>query len=216
MTDSPRRTLIARFAGGLAASVAGLMSARALAAPTAGREPSAPGPDWPGASNMRHRLLVDAYQVNDGWPLVYAHTFLATNEPADLAGVVVVLRSQALPLALQSPMWAKYRIGESSQIIDPETKLPATKNPFLRPKTGVLRSDEASVDRLLAAGAVMGACNVALHSQSKALAGSAGVSADEAAREWAANLVPGITLLPSGVWGVGRAQQAGCGYCAGG
>ncbi len=51
---------------------------------------------------------------------------------------------------------------------------------------------------------------------SKQLAGNAGVSADDAAKEWAANLVPGITLLPTGVWGVNRAQEAGCTYCAGG
>jgi hypothetical protein len=119
-------------------------------------------------------------------------------------------------MALESTIWAKYRIGESFKIIDPETKAPAVKNPFLRPKPGVLQVDNAAVERLLAAGAVIGACEMALHGQSKALAGNAGVSAEEAAREWAANLVQGVTLLPSGVWGVGRAQEAGCGYCAGG
>jgi hypothetical protein len=36
----------------------------------------------------------------------------------------------------------------------------------------------------------------------------AGVSADEAAKEWAANVVPGITIIPSGTWGVNRAQKA--------
>jgi hypothetical protein len=44
--------------------------------------------------------------------------------------------------------------------------------------------------------------------QSKMLAGNAGVSADEAAEEWAANVVPGITIIPSGTWGVNRAQEA--------
>jgi hypothetical protein len=48
------------------------------------------------------------------------------------------------------------------------------------------------------------------------LAGNAGVSAAEAGKDWAANVVPGITILPSGVWGVNRAQEAGCTYCTGG
>ena len=39
---------------------------------------------------------------------------------------------------------------------------------------------------------------------------------EEAAREWAANVVPGVTIIPSGTWGVNRAQEAGCTYCAGG
>jgi hypothetical protein len=110
----------------------------------------------------------------------------------------------------------KYKIGESFKIIDPETNAPAVKNPFLHPKPGILIVDDMALDRLLAKGPVIGACNVALQVQSKMLAGNAGVSADEAAKEWAANLVPGITLIPSGTWGVNRAQAGGCTYCAGG
>ena len=73
-----------------------------------------------------------------------------------------------------------------------------------------------ALDRLLERGVVFGACNVALLEQSKMLAGNAGVSAEEAAKEWAANVIPGITIIPSGTWGVNRAQEAGCTYCAGG
>jgi hypothetical protein len=29
-------------------------------------------------------------------------------------------------------------------------------------------------------------------------------------------LIPGVTVIPSGTWGVNRAQEAGCTYCAGG
>jgi hypothetical protein len=86
----------------------------------------------------------------------------------------------------------------------------------LRPKAGVLLLDDMALDRLLARGVVFGACNMALMVQSKMLAGNAGVSADEAAKEWAANIVPGITVIPSGTWGINRAQEAGCSYCAGG
>jgi len=113
-------------------------------------------------------------------------------------------------------MWEKYRIGASMKIIDPESKAPATKNPFLRPKPGVLLVDDMALDRLLERGVVFGACNIALMVQSKMLAENAGVSAEEAAKEWAANVVPGITIIPSGTWGVNRAQEAGCTYCAGG
>ena len=110
----------------------------------------------------------------------------------------------------------KYKIGESSKIIDPETKAPAIKNPFLRPKPGVLLADDFAIDRLLDRGVVFGACNMALQVQSKMLAGNAGVTAEEAAKEWAANVIPGITIIPSGTWGVNRAQEMGCTYCAGG
>jgi intracellular sulfur oxidation DsrE/DsrF family protein len=156
---------------------------------------------------------VDAYAANAGFPLAFAYTFIVPNESAT---AVVVLRHEAFPIALGNAMWEKYKIGASFKIIDPETNAPATKNPFLHPKPGVLLVDDMALDRLLASGVVFGACNIALHVQSKMLAGNAGVSAQEAAKEWAANLVPGITIIPSGTWGVNRAQEAGCTYCAGG
>jgi hypothetical protein len=108
------------------------------------------------------------------------------------------------------------RSVKHSQIIDPETKAPAVKNPFLHPKPGVLIVDDMAIDRLLEKGAMFGACHVALVFMSKRLASNAGLSGDEAAKEWAANLVPGVSLIPSGTWGVNRAQEAGCTYCSGG
>ena len=157
--------------------------------------------------------MVDAYEANAGFPLAFAYTFLVPNKSAT---AVVVLRHGAFPIALGNAMWEKYKIGESLKIVDPETKAPAIKNPFLHPKPGVLLADDFAIDRLLDRGVVIGACNMALQVQSKMLAGKAGVTAEEAAKEWATNVIPGITIIPSGTWGVNRAQEMGCTYCAGG
>jgi intracellular sulfur oxidation DsrE/DsrF family protein len=207
---APRRGFFRRFGGAMALGLAGLASKPLHAQnSSAGAE----GPSWPGTLPGRHRQLVDAYSTNAGFPLAFAYTFLVTNESAT---AVVVLRHEAFPIALGNAVWEKYKIGESFKIIDPETKAPATKNPFLRPKAGVLLVDDIAVDKLLAKGVAFGACNVALRVQSKMLAGNAGVSAEDAAKEWAANVISGITIIPSGTWGVNRAQEAGCTYCAGG
>jgi hypothetical protein len=213
---TPRRGFIRRVAGAISLGLAGLTPIPAYAQPAARSD----GPDWPGSLKGRHRQLVDAYQVNAGAPLEFAYTFLDTNQALGAGSVsasaVVVLRHAAFPIALGNDIWRKYKIGEAFKILDPETNAPAFKNPFLHPKPGVLPVDGMAVDRLLANGTVFGACNVALRVQSKMLAGNAGVSADDAAKEWAANVIPGITILPSGVWGVNRAQEAGCTYCTGG
>jgi hypothetical protein len=208
----PRRGFIGRIAGAMAVGFAGFAttSARAQNAPA-----RADGPDWPGPLKGRHRQVVDGYEVNSGFPLAFAYTFLAPNEPGN-ATAVVILRHGAFPIALGHDMWRKYKIGETFKIVDPETKAPAVKNPFLQPKPGVLLVDDFAIDRLLANGTVIGACNIALQVQSKMLAGNAGVSAEAAAKEWAANIVPGVTVIPSGTWGLNRAQEAGCTYCAGG
>jgi hypothetical protein len=207
---APRRTFFGHLGGAVALGLAGLVS-RPSQAQTPAARPD--GPNWPGTLPGRHKQVVDAVEPNSGFPLAFAYTFLAPNESAT---AVVVLRHGAFPIALEDAMWEKYKIGESFKIIDPETKAPAKKNPFLRPKSGVLPIDDMALDRLLARGVVFGACNIALQVQSKILAGNAGVSSEEAAKEWAANIVAGVTLIPSGTWGVNRAQEVGCTYCAGG
>lgn len=207
---APRRGVLRRIGGVMTLGLAALSPAslRAQRAPA-----KSDGPNWPGVLKGRHRQVVDGYEFSEGNPLAFAYTFLTPNQSAT---AVIVLRHGAFPIALGHSMWQKYKIGEAFKIIDPETKAPAVKNPFLNPKPGVLFVDDLAVDRLLAKGVVFGACNVALQVQSKMLAGNAGVSADEAAKEWAANIIPGITLIPSGTWGVNRAQEAGCTYCSGG
>jgi hypothetical protein len=205
---APRRNFFARIAGVMALGCAGFAPAAALA-----KSPPSDGPNWPGRLQGRHRQVTDAYEVNSGFPLGFAYNFLAPNQSAT---AVVILRHTAFPLALNHAMWAKYKIGETLKVNDPETKAPAVKNPYFETKPGVLLIDDIAIDRLLARHAVFGACNVALQVLSKMMAGNAGVGPDEAATEWAANVIPGITIIPSGVWGVNRAQEAGCSYCSGG
>jgi len=207
---SARRRFFRRLGGAITLGLVGLASK-----PLYAQNTTAPpdGPNWPGSLQGRHRQVVDAYEANAGNPLAFAYTFLIPNTSAT---AVVVLRHGAFPVALGNAMWEKYKIGESLKFIDPETKTPAIKNPFLRPKPGVLWVDDIALDRLLARGVVIGACNIALQQQSKMLAGNVGLTAEEAAKEWAANVIPGITIIPSGTWGVNRAQEMGCTYCAGG
>lgn len=121
----------------------------------------------------------------------------------------------AVVIALNSEMWAKYMIGETFKFVDPETKEAAVKNPFLHPRPGVLGNDGWAIDRVIASGAIIGACNLAMAGLSRSLAHYAGVSAEDAHKEWVTNVVSGVTVLPSGVWGVNRAQRAGCSYCFG-
>ena len=207
---APRRGFFRRFGGAVALGLAAF-APKPLYAQTKAEDVD--GANWPGTLPGRHRQVVDAFAMNDGFPLAFAWSFLVPNKSAT---AVAVLRHGAFPIALDHAMWERYKIGESLKITDPETKAPAVKNPFLRPKAGVLMVDDWAVDRLLARGVIFGACNMALQVQSKMLASNANVTAEEAAKEWAANVVAGITIIPSGTWGVNRAQEAGCTYCAGG
>src|ERR1700678_678106 len=134
ITDKmPRRGFFGRFAGAMV--LAGFATTPVRAESTAA--PS-DGPDWPGVLKGRHRQVVDAYDANAGFPLAFAYSFLAPHGPSSAAATaVVVLRHGGFPIALGNEMWQKYKIGESFKILDPETKVPAVKNPFLHQKAGV-------------------------------------------------------------------------------
>jgi hypothetical protein len=205
---TPRRSFFGRIAAMSALGLFGFATT-AVRAQTA----AADGPDWPGTLKGRHKQLFDVYDINEGFPLGFTNNFLSPNESAT---AVLIFRHKGLPYALNSAMWEKYKVGESFKISDPETKAPAVKNPYFQPKPGVLNNADMALDRLIAKGTVIGACSVALRGQSRRLAANAGVSPEDALKEWTANLIPGVTVIPSGTWGVNRAQEAGCTYCAGG
>ena len=219
--SSGRRAFLGKLAATAAAGAAGITLTSALDAPTellAAVPTIGPEADhWLDSLKGKHKQLVDAYEPNDGFPLAFAFSFMAAQSPADSpVGAVVVLRHMAMPFALNSSLWERYKIGEGIKLTDPQTKQPATRNMFYKAAAGSLPIDDMAIDKLMAKGVIFGACNMALQFLSSELAGNAGVSKEVAAKEWTEGLLPGITLLPSGTWGVNRAQEKGCTYCTGG
>ena len=71
-----------------------------------------------------------------------------------------------------------------------------------------------SVDKLLARNVTFVVCNIAHTVISGMLGAQAGVPAEQAKAEFAKGMIPGFTLVPSGVLAVHRAQEKGkCTYC---
>ena len=68
-------------------------------------------------------------------------------------------------------------------------------------------------DELLAKGVLIGVCSVALTFNSMRLAKDMGMQADAIRKDWVANLIPGVLVVPSGVIAINRAQEKGCAYC---
>jgi hypothetical protein len=216
-TTADRRAFLSKLAasaGGLALAGAGLGLPGTLLGESPAQQPD--GSKWLVGLKAKHRQLVDGYAPNEGLPFAFAYTFMAMQPPKDPGTSVIVLRHMAMPLALDHAIWAKYKIGEAIKVDDPTTKKPAVKNPFYKAAPGSLLVDDMGIDKLMAKGAIFGACNVALHLLSEMFAPNAGVTKDVAAKEWLAGVIPGITVIPSGTWGVNHAQEAKCTYCSGG
>ena len=173
---------------------------------------------WPGDLKGRHRQVFDTVSVNDGLSLVFAMVFLDSNNEAsklkdDALNAVVVLRHTAIPIAFTDPIWAKYKLGEAFGIKDPQTKTPAVRNLYYHAREGDLPFPGMAVEKLQDRGVIFGVCNVALGILSGMRAKAVGVDPEAAKAEWTKAMIPGLTILPSGVWGVNRAQEHDCKYC---
>jgi len=218
-----RRGFLGRIAAGAAAlGLGGLVTPlEAIAPPTHGSHGVSPNPEfeaWLNKITGKHKMIFDIPEPNGGFGFAWARVFLnTTNEnygttDADNT-VVIVLRHNGIPFGMQSPMWAKYKFGEFFKINDGVTKEAALRNVFAQVKPGELPIPGMAVDELAPKGVLFGICNIALTIYSGIFAKQMGMQAETIKKEWVANLLPGVTVVPSGVIAVNRSQEKGCTYC---
>ena len=176
-----------------------------------------------------HRAVFDATRPHEimpfVWPLVFVLTNEATGSPASDCGVVVVLRHDAIPYAMNDNLWAKYKfnevfkgtedLGRAYKGGDPTTG--KTRNPFAEPKKGDFAVPgfgevPVGIKDLQAKGIMFCVCNAALTVYSNAVAGMTNQKAEDVYNEWKQGVLPGVQIVPSGVWAIGRAKEHGCAY----
>jgi hypothetical protein len=216
-----RRGFIAAVAGGTAALAATGFTARELLAQSGGF-PSYPAPQngWDVSwvekvERARHRMVFDMPQIESGMAFTNVLTYMkgyreVYKTPDSEFGLVVVCRHAALPAVLNDEMWAKLTYGEKNKINDPATGEPTLRNPYSKAGDKHGANSEQSIEALIARGVTMLACNLSLMRNAAILAKESGLSTDEARTAITAALIPGVIRQPSGVFGVARAQEAGC------
>lgn len=218
MNTNPRREFMRNVGVGAMAVAATVIGVRA------GAETLDTGPEdeaWLNRITGKHRQVFDVVTPNDGWGVVFATNFLDTTMKVDGlkqsdVTTVLSLRHMATPLALNDAMWSKYKLGAMLNVMDKSTHAHATRNVFSHLRAGDMPMADAGVAELLARGAIVTACNVALTAFSGMAATAVGLPPQNARAEWVANLIPGVVVVPAGVVAVNRAQEHHCTYCYGG
>ncbi|MEP6992263.1 MAG: hypothetical protein ABJA80_15125 [bacterium] len=168
----------------------------------------------------KHRAVMDSPGIDDGLALQHATFFMqGFREQLDVGGAdvvpVVVLRHMGTVIAMGDSLWEKYALGERVNLKDPATGKPALRNPFVRVAKGdkdALVTPDASIEALLASGAILLACNKATMRLAGQVAQKFNRDAEEMRAEFRANLVPGVLLQPSGIYATLRAQDVGCSF----
>jgi hypothetical protein len=221
-TTDRRRFLASLASGAAAVSLAAIPSVN-LHAENNFISANDDDPDaWFNKIKGKHRIVFDAPRPHEIMPFVWPRVFLLTNAATGSAekdcGVVVVLRHSAIGYAFESRLWEKYKFGEMFEADDPKTKKPSTRNPFWMPEKGDFKVPgfgevQIGINELQASGVMFCVCNAAMTVYSNVAAGKMNMSADDVMKEWKSGLLPGVQIVPSGVWAVGRAQEHKCAYC---
>ena len=225
-TTDRRRFLGTLATGAAAVSIATFTPSLNLHA----EENSAPftGPDDPELlfKNLKgkHRAIFDVIAPNHEnamMPFAWSRVFLLTNEMTGSKenDVVVVLRHEGIPYAFEDRLWTKYGFGEFFKANDAHSmeKKAATKNDFWKPAKGAfsvpgLGAVEIGINELQASGAHFVVCNMAMIVYSAIFADKMKMKQEDVYNDFKSGLLPGVTIVPSGVWAVGRAQENKCAY----
>lgn len=219
-----RRNFISTIATGAAAlGIAGLAPSIPLKAENTHDNFLKPDdPDaWFSKINGKHRVVYDVPQPHGIFPFAWPRVFLITNEmtgtPSKESSVVVVLRHDAIPYAFEDRLWAKYKFGEMFKAPDPKTNTASLRNPFWKPQAGDFSVPgvgpvQIGINELQDSGVMFCVCGMAMNVYSTVAAGAMKMKPEDVLQDWKSGVLPGIEVVPSGVWALGRAQEHGCQY----
>lgn len=165
-----------------------------------------------------HRIVYDASEPHDGFPMIWTWVFYKTNNqtgsPDSDITAMVVLRHNAIPFAMEDRLWEKYKLGEFFKIEDKNTGAPAVRNPLWMPKEKDYPLPGIDgIKTLQERGALFCVCDMAIRVMSGFAAQAAGQDAEVVRQDWLSGILPGVQVVPSGVWAIGRAQEKDCAYC---
>lgn len=171
---------------------------------------------WLDSLTGKQKALLDMREPNGGMAMAWAWVFLFTAPPAygitekDVR-VVMVMRHNAIPVALGDAAWSKYKLGEYFKIDDPDTGAPAVRNPYYLTMKDPFLPDMA-LQKLIDRGVKVAACDMAIAFYSGQVAKQMGMNPEEVKNDWNNALLPGIVHAPSGLVACQGAVSKGCTY----
>ena len=172
-------------------------------------------------ASAKYRVVVNASEIADGAAMFFARQFLddyhEVHGTADSSTrAAIVFRGSGVPMAFNDAIWERYAVGEDVKLADPDTGRLARRNIFWGAKQASSPEDVAlALQTLSQRGVINLVCNIAVGRWAERAAARRHVSVDAVRADVMANLVPGAIMVPSGVFALVRAQNAGCAYMPG-
>ncbi|HVT39686.1 MAG TPA: hypothetical protein VHE78_11615 [Gemmatimonadaceae bacterium] len=172
-------------------------------------------------ATAQYRVVFNASDIADGAAMDFASTFLdhyreAHGTTDKQTRPVIVFRRLGTPMAFNDAIWDRYELGADRKVTDPSTHAPARRNIFWKAAPGESAESSATkIEMLRERGLICLVCNIAVNNVGHSLAGKTKRDVEEIRKDLKANLIPGCILVPSGIYALIRAQNAGCAYMTG-
>lgn len=191
----------------------------AMTPDAAWRQPQAFDYTWPSRLTGTHKAVYDSPDISGGLG-VYRAGIVATQYqqafalPASAISNVIVLRHDAIHLAMKAEYWSRYGIGPLKKVLHPWTEAPWAGNPALMTERDGIPAMVAThaLDKQLARGVLVLACALAFSDVIGLIAATDKLNDVDAEAKARALLLPGILMQPSGVFATTLAQEKGCVY----
>jgi hypothetical protein len=130
---------------------------------------------------------------------------------------IAVIRHMAIPFVMNDAYWEQFKVAEGLKM---DAKY-ATRNPLSRahepapanPREGAGKYD--SIEGFQESGGIVLACNLAFGMVRGRVGRANSLTGDAADKKAKEMLLPGVILMPSGIFAMIVAQQTGCGAMSG-
>jgi intracellular sulfur oxidation DsrE/DsrF family protein len=173
-------------------------------------------------ASAQFRAVFNASDIGEGTVLSHAlvffdhfHELHGTTD--DQTCPVIVFRRLGTQMAFNDHLWNRYEIGAERSVEDAATGAPAKRNIFWRAADGASPAAGSSkLQTLMQRGLISLVCDISVRGWSGRMAERTNQDAGAVRDEVLANLIPGAILVPSGIYALIRAQNAGAAYMPGG
>jgi hypothetical protein len=175
---------------------------------------------WTTRLKAKRRAVMDVPEIEDGygvwraiiWRRQYAQVFGLAESAINS---VLIIRHNAIVLALNSAFWDRYGLGAENGVKDPATGEPARGNPVAE-RTGERALPQQfaglTIEDFVASGGIVLGCALAFRDCVDRVSRTDTISMEEADRRARSMLLPGVVMQPSGVFAAVVAQDYGCHY----
>jgi hypothetical protein len=169
----------------------------------------------------QYRVVFNTSEIAEGNVLSYVDEFLGDFHTVhgttdQQTRPVVVFRRLGTPMAYNDRIWERYAIGEDLKTKDPNTNAFATRNVYWKPREGATGWEaQYALEPLQRRGLISLVCNVAMSNWATRMAERLKRDPEAVKTEVRENLIPGAILVPSGIYALIRAQNAGCAFMPG-